>query len=427
MATCDEHLDAYGEVCSELSKLCPRLVPSPLWGLNLATLARMSPQIAVALFGRRGLVVKDVSTFWNTARSGLLGKLCTVCNTQTDSLELDEDWLYCTSWDESGSLRGVAYLRGLRPVCGECHLAKHQGRAGKLGKSSKALEHLAKVNSLDLGRTEELVKRAFEIHSWLSNIAKWTFVIGDIGTSEPLRKDVEDLLNTMYDLRFSVFGEWLEYLGRYIDALEHRCARETLEVLSRISVEQGQAFQELGSRLLLLVGELKRHFGSRGIEVLDRELLFLFERGVNPAVWNALTKLSESSVNQYVLKPMRAMRFLKGFWLVYIPSAKYPDVARDLIRALDSASLTYIVECSWRRKDYERRDKLPLRVHVPSLLAATYVSEVADVVGTTLRSHGIRESLYLIPNMFEDVKTCQLLKQSGYKCYVYVAKQVKAP
>jgi len=39
----DEKCDAYYIVCSKLTRLCPRLVPSPLWGLSLANLAKANP------------------------------------------------------------------------------------------------------------------------------------------------------------------------------------------------------------------------------------------------------------------------------------------------------------------------------------------------------------------------------------------------
>jgi hypothetical protein len=41
-----EKFEAYSSVCKSFPKLCPRLVPAPLWGLSLGNLARMEPRIA---------------------------------------------------------------------------------------------------------------------------------------------------------------------------------------------------------------------------------------------------------------------------------------------------------------------------------------------------------------------------------------------
>lgn len=38
-------IDAYSSVCRSMKKLCPRIVPSPLWGINMAKLARVNPVV----------------------------------------------------------------------------------------------------------------------------------------------------------------------------------------------------------------------------------------------------------------------------------------------------------------------------------------------------------------------------------------------
>jgi len=131
---CKSEDDAYSGVCSKLTRLCPRLVPSPLWGLSLAQVARMAPQAALAICDRCPEVVEEVRRYW----MGLpRGGRCEVCG--APGSEIDEDWRYCVINNVGGQRRGVAYLKRLRLLCEKCHLAKHQGRARVVGEELEAL------------------------------------------------------------------------------------------------------------------------------------------------------------------------------------------------------------------------------------------------------------------------------------------------
>ncbi|MEB3757131.1 MAG: hypothetical protein GSR79_09810 [Desulfurococcales archaeon] len=101
--SCNEESDAYHLLCSKLQRLCPRLVPSPLWGLSIANIARMAPQAALAVCDSCPEIIEKIHRYWITLDRG--GE-CEVCN--KPGSEIDEDWLYCI-FDENGNLvSGVA-------------------------------------------------------------------------------------------------------------------------------------------------------------------------------------------------------------------------------------------------------------------------------------------------------------------------------
>jgi hypothetical protein len=71
-----KQFEAYNIVSEKLPKLCPRLVPSTLWGLSLAKIARMEPRIAFVMSGDYPALVEKISAYWTSLdRSGV----CEVC------------------------------------------------------------------------------------------------------------------------------------------------------------------------------------------------------------------------------------------------------------------------------------------------------------------------------------------------------------
>lgn len=244
--------EAYSEICSKLVKLCPRLVPSPLWGLSLARVSRMAPQAALAICGSCPEIVERINHYWMDLDRG--GK-CEVCGKPGN--EIDEDWLYYI-FDENGNLvrdmamrnltsekakryKGVAYLQRLRLLCEKCHLAKHQGYALVHVRQQEALEQLARVNQLSLEETRKLVDKAFLIHRQLSKIHDWTIKIGGLGgLDEKLRRKVEELLNVMYRKGFFIYGTWLYYrYSKYSEEVEPRIIHETMSILAEASKKSG--------------------------------------------------------------------------------------------------------------------------------------------------------------------------------------------
>ncbi len=56
----------------------------------------------------------------------------------------------------------IQHLTGLIPICQDCHLSMHLGRANQLGLGDKAQQHLASVNQWTARQTDIQIKEAFE-------------------------------------------------------------------------------------------------------------------------------------------------------------------------------------------------------------------------------------------------------------------------
>ncbi len=134
------------------------LVPATMWGKNVRAIISRDNWSALRW------------SFGATKEKPLFLKLdvpypdweahieCKICGAREDNLELHEQWEY-----DDGSL--VQKLVGMIPVCQNCHLAMHLGRANQLGLADKAEEHIAKVNHWTVSQVDKHVKEAFE--SWV--------------------------------------------------------------------------------------------------------------------------------------------------------------------------------------------------------------------------------------------------------------------
>jgi hypothetical protein len=190
--------EAYSSVCSLVPRLCPRLVPSPLWRINLARLVRLSASEVEALEpGSTSVVVELRRYWWSIDR-----RACSVCGERGS--HVDEEWEYyvvaggeltCSLVGDSG----LARLARVRVLCERCHLAKHLGYASVTGRLREALDHLARVNNVDEATARVVLRRAMDTWEALSRIERWTIVVGDIGLREELRARVERLLNKMLE------------------------------------------------------------------------------------------------------------------------------------------------------------------------------------------------------------------------------------
>ena len=117
-------IDVYGHVCSMLTRLCPRLVPGPLFGFSLANLARLDPEVVCGVvYGgvSEGCAsaINELGRWWFS----LPRDRCNICGSRAN--QIDEDWRYCVEGDA-----GIAMLEGLIQLCDRCHLAKHQATHG---------------------------------------------------------------------------------------------------------------------------------------------------------------------------------------------------------------------------------------------------------------------------------------------------------
>lgn len=380
---CESGEDAYSGVCSKLTRLCPRLVPSPLWGLSLAQVARMAPQAALAICDRCPEVVEEVRRYW----MGLpRGGRCEVCG--APGSEIDEDWRYCVINNAGGQRRGVAYLKRLRLLCEKCHLAKHQGYAQVVGEELEALEHLAQVNRLSLAEAEKLVDKAFLIHAGLSGISDWAIEIGGV---EGLKERVEELLNAMYKRGFSIVDKWLYYkYPRYGEEVAR-------EVLASRSVRVLSREFKLYVRLLL-EDETCRIWLQLAADCV-------LESGVDACVED-LSQLLEECAD------------LVGKWMVFVPVEDYPRAFRDMLEALEKAGLAYAAKIVARREEYSSRGELPVLIYAPASFATYYIVKVAKLMRDVLDKYGVDKSLFFKPDLF--TRRGIYSGHAEYKSYIYL-------
>jgi len=83
---------------------------------------------------------------------------CRVCGAEREILELHEQWQY-------EDKQRVQRLIGLIPICEDCHLAMHLGRANQLGLAEKATAHLIEVNQWSKKKAKLHTDAAFS--KWL--------------------------------------------------------------------------------------------------------------------------------------------------------------------------------------------------------------------------------------------------------------------
>ena len=418
--TCIAGNDAYSEICNKLVKLCPRLVPGPLWKLSLARIAGMAPQAALAICGSCPEIVEKICHYWMTLDRG--GK-CGVCGGLGN--EIDEDWLYCI-FDENGNLvkdiavrnptpeearryKGVAYLQKLRLLCEKCHLAKHQGYALVHGRKQEALEHLARINQLSLEETRKLVDEAFSIHRWLSNIRDWTIKIGGlVGLDEELRRVLEKLLNTMYKKGFSLSGGWLRYrYPKYCEEVEPRIIHETTAILAEALKKSGTTKVADNKWIDSLLEIVKEELEPKGIHVLSREfelfMKYLLENERQKRLLQrVINYISKSKADHYtgIISLLLDYIGLTGKWMVFVPTNLYPRIFRYMLDALEKAKLAYGAKITSRREEYNSRKELPIIIYVPVSFATHYIVEVAEVMKSVLDEFYVSKKMFFKPDLF---------------------------
>ena len=435
---CITSYDAYAVVCSKLVKLCPRLIPTPLWGLSLARVARMAPQAALAVCDSCSEIVERIHHYWMTLdRSGK----CEVCGEPGN--EIDEDWLYCI-FDENGNLvsdiavrnptpqeagryKGVAYLQRLRLLCEKCHLAKHQGYALVHGRKQEALEHLARINQLSLEETRKLVDKAFLIHHQLSKIHNWTIKIGELGgLDEELRRRVEELLNTMYKKGFFIYGTWLYYRNpKYCEEVEPRIIHETMAILAETSKKSGTTKVVDDKWIDSLLGIVKEELESKGIHVLSREfklfMKYLLENERQKRLLQRVVDYISKSKADYhkdIIPLLLDYVGLTGKWMVFVPTNLYPRIFRYMLDALEKAKLAYSAKITSRKEEYSSRKELPIIIYVPISFATHYIVEVAEVLRSVLDELYVDKRLFFKPDLFTEKGAYS--GRANHKSYIYV-------
>ena len=158
-------VDAYSSICTVFKRLCPKLVPKPLWRVSVAKLVRMNIGELIGL-GLEIEVIEKLKSFW----SSLSRDRCVICDSKAS--DIDEFWDYYVDGN-----RGIARLVSLRSLCSSCHLAKHVGYANATRRLDEALEQLAKVNNLTPLDVDILLNEVYSIWRMLNSITTWRIEI----------------------------------------------------------------------------------------------------------------------------------------------------------------------------------------------------------------------------------------------------------
>lgn len=366
--------EAYEDVCRSLPKLCPRLVPAPLWSYSLAGFARLNPYVASAICDECEDIVRRLNYFW----FGQKEEQCEVCG--GEGKEVDEDWRYYVE-----SNKGIAMLGGLRTLCEKCHLAKHQGYARIKHQDKEALIQLAKVNGVE--KVESLVEKTFMIHMRLSYITDWEFRLDAI--EEPLRSMFEKLLNTAYKRGFRYERGWLFYTSKKALELESRSLRVSKEVM-----EKGEDL------LTLAISSLS------GIEVLEKEFKVFLDM-----ISDKLKLVSLVEDEEFLTASLSES--LSGKWMVFVRKEIYPRFFSALVDRL--GDLGYMAKIT---NNVENRD-LPVIVYVPSVFDFELVMKVKDVIRSVMREFEVEKSIFFKPDVFTDNNIYS--GRSDIRPYIFVA------
>lgn len=184
------------------------LVPATMWGKNVRAVISRENWDALrwgfyaTTTKPRFLKLQFADRDWNKSIR------CGICNAEGDNLELHEQWHY----DDANLIQR---LTGLIPICSDCHLSMHLGRATQLGLREKAVRHLTIVNNWTEQQTTKYVREAFK---------KWT-----LRSQNQYSLDLSWLLQWIPETRIHL--GWLEqpkrWAGDRLDATTW--AREILE------------------------------------------------------------------------------------------------------------------------------------------------------------------------------------------------------
>ena len=137
-------------------RLAIELVPATMWGKNVrAVISRENwDALRWGFYATTKkpsfLKIQFEERYWKESVR------CGICGAERDNLELHEQWHY----DDENLIQR---LIGLVPLCEDCHLSMHLGRANQLGLGEEAQRHLAKVNNWTQRQTEKYVREMFEM------------------------------------------------------------------------------------------------------------------------------------------------------------------------------------------------------------------------------------------------------------------------
>ncbi len=404
--------DAYAAVRERLPRLCPELVPSPLWGLSLAGLAgltRYNIDALARLVPHLPEVAEELERAWRS----LPRERCEVCGS-TGRLQVDEVWVY-----RVGEGCGVAELTGLRVLCWKCHLAKHIGYASVRRQTQQALEHLASVNGVSLEEAREVSREVGRIWGYLSTIKKWKIIIKPLpGFDSNLLAKAEGILNSLHGKNITMFEGRLHRSGsnrRDVLKREVEETRRSLEVLER------EGFKGL-------LDYARAALGPHRVRVLEREfkvalhlLLHAGEAKEVREVEEAAKRIDDPEVVRARIKALReggiSTSWFTGKWLFHLPARQALEVFIRVTDYLEGAGLLYFAETSLGG------GRSTLAFYVPSFLAFNLVAEVLEAI----RSTAAVERAFFEPDIFIEggIRSTKAgTAHSGLKPYIYVLQSL---
>jgi hypothetical protein len=403
--------DAYSEICKGL-KLCPRLVPTPLWGYSLANLVRTEPRIIEAIKEDYSQVIEEARNWWFSLNRK--GK-CKVCGEFIEKGEIDEDWLYYIK--ESS---GIAYLKNLRLLCGNCHLAKHQGYAGVIRKSKEALVQFAKVNKLSIEEAKKIINGAFHISSNLNNIKKWSFKVEKFRGLK--NKEIEELLEFMYNGKYIIGDNWLYYIyPKYKEEVEPKIIEETLNILSSAELKSKASTQDFVISLLKFIKEFLRRYN---IEVLEKEIKqfmnFILPSEISEYPRYYPDNLEVKRLIERVMQHKEANiitipSLLTGKWFFFASHQDCPTLFIKIINKLKEEKLAYHGKIPVLRENY-KENELPVIIYVPSAFALNTLVKTVEVIKEELNRIGLIRRIYFKPDIF----TLQKIYSGNKKLKPYI-------
>lgn len=137
----------------QTAKLTIDLIPSTMWGKNVRKV--ISKQNWEEFRYTFGATVECPSIKnWNLPVRVHSDKVqCSICGISVETMELHETWQF----DDK---KQIQRLTGLIPLCSNCHLSIHLGRAYQIGKAEKAVEHLQKVNGWNENQVQKHIASA---------------------------------------------------------------------------------------------------------------------------------------------------------------------------------------------------------------------------------------------------------------------------
>jgi hypothetical protein len=361
----------------------------------------MESRIASLISDNSPALVEEISRYWMSLdRSGK----CEVCGAKGS--EIDEDWLYFIFDDKGRPIQvttiklkdvvnealkdfmGVAYLRSLRLLCHNCHLAKHQGYALTHGREHEALEWLQKINGLNsLDETKQLVDQAFNIYYRLKQIRKWDIHVGRLkGLGKETRKDIQKLLNRMYGSGFSLDGGWLYYSSPAGHKATQLAEQEANAILNEAKKKAGEGHFKDEVWVRCLEEIVKDKLEAEGIYVSEEGLTLLIrmliDRFKNAGLFEELF-VGESD----------------GKWIAMVPSPLYEKIFRKMVESLEKSGLAYHAKILCE-KGRINNAYLPIIMYAPTSFAPGYISSVAEVLKAVLNGFGLTGTIYYKPDLF---------------------------